>query len=94
MVKRFLVIYIAAIVVWLCACSSVGSTVRISPENIEFDVPMNGNTKVEFTVYDFSGDLAIHLEDMGLMRVYPETVHITASTEGTPVELTIYGEPS
>ena len=92
--KRFLAIFIVAIVVLLCACSSANPTVRISPENIEFDVPMDGNTKVEFTVYDFSGDLAIYLEDMGLMRVYPETVHITALTEGTPVVLTIYGEPS
>lgn len=92
--KRFLAIFIAAIVVLLCACFSVGPTARISPENIEFDVPMDGSTKVEFTVYDFSGDLAIYLEDMGLMRVYPETVHITASAEGTPVVLTFYGEPS
>lgn len=81
----------AAILLLLCAAPALA--LGISPPTVEFDVPANGSATVEFFVYDFTGDLEISLEDISL-TVEPETVHVTASEEGTPVELTFYGNES
>jgi len=92
-VKRVLIVLtIAAAAV--SSCVSVAQEPSISPESIEFNVPAEGSTKVEFTVYNFTGDLKISLKDMGLMMVRPQTVHVIASADGTPVVLTFYGAPS
>ena len=77
----------------MCAAPALGQGLGISPGTVEFDVPADGSATVEFMVYDFSGDLQISLEDIPL-TVEPETVQVTASEEGTPVELTFYGDPS
>lgn len=79
--------------VLLCAIPALAQGMGISPGTVEFDVPADGSATVEFLVHDFSGDLEISLEDIPL-RVEPETVHVTASEGGTPVELTFYGDPS
>lgn len=83
----------AAILLLLYTAPGLAQGLGISPGIVEFDVPANGSATVEFLVYDFSGDLEISLEDIPL-TVEPETVHVIASEEGTPVELTFYGNES
>ena len=63
----------------------------ISPATVEFDVPADGSTTQTFTVYDFTGDVEISLEDIPL-RVEPTTVAVAAGDEGTQIELTFYGD--
>jgi len=65
----------------------------ISPSSVEFDVPADGSTQVEFTITNFSGELQISLEDIPL-RVEPTTVPVTASAGGTKIVLTFYGDES
>lgn len=65
----------------------------MSPARVEFDVPADGSTQVEFTIYDFTGDLKISPRDIPL-RVEPTTVPVTAKEEGTKVVLTFYGDKS
>lgn len=85
----------AVVLIFLCAGPALAQGLGISPGTVEFDVPADGSATVEFLVYDFSGDLQISLEDIPL-TVEPETVHVTASEDGTPVEveLTFYGDES
>ena len=74
-------------------CTAPVLALGVSPGIVEFAVPADGSTTVEFLVYDFTGDLEISLEDIPL-RVEPETVYVTASEGGSPIELTFYGDPS
>lgn len=84
---------VAAILLLLYTAPGLAQGLGISPPTVEFDVPADGSAVVEFLVYDFTGDLEISLEDIPL-TVEPETVHVIASGEGTPVELTFYGNES
>ncbi|GAI26529.1 unnamed protein product, partial [marine sediment metagenome] len=77
----------------LCAAPALAAGLRISPPSVEFDVPSDGSSQVEFLVYDFTGELQISLEDIPL-TVEPTTVPVTAKEEGTRVILTLYGDES
>jgi len=90
-VKRFIGLLTAVTLVVLCAAPALAAGLTISPPSVEFDVPADGSSRVEFLVYDFTGDLEISLEDIPL-RVEPTTVPVTA--EGTRVVLTFYGDES
>jgi len=85
----------AVVLILICAAPALAQGMGISPGTVEFEVPAHGTATVAFLVYDFSGDLQISLEDIPL-TVEPETVHVTASEDGTPVEveLTFYGDES
>jgi len=91
--KKLLAILAAVMLALLCATPALAAGFSLSPAEVEFDVPADGSTEVEFLVYDFGGDLDISLEDIPL-RVEPETVSVAASEEGTPIELTFYGDES
>jgi len=90
-VKKIAALAIAVMLILLCAAPALA--LGISPPSIEFDVPAEGSAKVEFAVYDFTGDLQVSLEDIPL-RVEPTTVSVAAGDEGTTVELTFYGDKS
>jgi len=92
-VKRVIALFIAIALVCLCALPALAQGLGISPPSVEFDVPADGSTEVEFFVYDFTGNLGISLEDIPL-RVEPTTVSVTAKEEGTTVVLTFYGDDS
>jgi len=92
-VKRFAALLIAVIVTGFCAAPVLAQGLGISPPSVEFDVPADGSSQVEFLVYDFTGDLEISLEDIPL-TVEPTTVPVTAKEEGTKVVLTFYGDES
>lgn len=77
----------------LCATPALAVGMGISPPSVEFDVPADGIATVDFYVFDFSGDIQIGLEDIPLM-VEPQIVHVTASAEGNPIQLTFYGDES
>lgn len=89
--RRLIASLVAVALLLLCAAPAFA--LGISPGIVEFDVPADGSTTVEFFVYDFTGDLEISLEDIPL-TVEPQTVHVIASEEGTLVELTFYGNES
>jgi len=91
--KKFIAVFVGVALVLLCATPALAAGFSLSPAEVEFDVPADGSAEVEFLVYDFTGDLVISLEDIPL-RVEPQTVHVSASAEGTPVELTFYGDES
>ena len=92
--KRLLAVFItAAALALLCATPVLAAGLSISPGIVEFDVPADGSTEVEFLVYDFNGDLEISLENIPL-RVEPTTVSVTAKEGGTKVVLTFYGDES
>jgi len=93
-VKKVLVVVLTIAAVAVLSCVSVAQQPRISPESIEFDVPIDNSTEVEFTVYDFTGDIEISLYDMGLIEVVPAKVNVAASAVGTPIKLRFYGAPS
>jgi hypothetical protein len=92
-VKRFTALFIAVILMMLCATPALAAGLSISPPSVEFDVPADGKAEVEFLVYDFTGDLEISLENIPL-RVEPTTVPVTAKEEGSGVVLTFYGDES
>jgi hypothetical protein len=92
-VKRVIASFTAITLIFLCALPALAQGLGISPPSVEFDVPANGKTEVEFLVYDFTGNLEISLEDIPL-RVEPTTVPVTAKEEGTTVVLTFYGDES
>lgn len=92
--KRVLAILITVTAVLLYVAPALAQQPRISPESIEFDVPIDNSTEVEFTVYDFTGDIEISLYDMGLIEVIPAKVNVAASAVGTPIKLRFYGAPS
>ena len=91
--KRFIGLLTAVTLMVLCAAPAVAAGLSISPPSVEFEVPADGSAKVEFLVYDFTGDLQISLEDIPL-RVEPATVPVTAKEEGAKVVLTFYGDES
>jgi len=92
-VKRFIGLLTAVTLIVLCAAPALAAGLSISPPWVEFDVPAEGSTEVEFLVYDFTGDVGISLENIPL-RVEPTTVPVTAEEGGTRVVLTFYGDES
>jgi len=90
-VKKIAALATAVILILLCATPALA--LGISPPSVEFDVPAEGSAKVEFAVYNFTGDLQVSLEDIPL-KVEPTTVSVAAGDEGTTVELTFYGDES
>ena len=91
--KRFIGLLTAVTLMVLCAAPVLAAGLGISPPSVEFDVPADGSTEVEFLVYDFTGDLQISLENIPL-RVEPTIAPVTAKKEGTRVVLTFYGDES
>ena len=91
--KRVIALFTAITLIGLCALPALAQGLGISPPSVEFDVPANGSTEMEFLVYDFTGDLEISLEDIPL-RVEPTTVPVAAKEGGTRVVLTFYGDES
>ena len=91
--KKLIAVLAGVILALLCAAPALAQGFSLSPAEVEFDVPIDGSATVEFLVYDFGGDFDINLEDIPL-RVEPETVSVAASEEGTPIELTFYGDES
>ena len=87
--KKIAALATAVMLILLCATPALAF--GVSPPSIEFDVPAEGSAKVEFAVYDFTGDLQVSLEDIPL-KVEPTTVSVAAGDEGTTVELTFYGD--
>jgi len=92
-VKKFIGLLTAVTLMVLWTAPVLAAGLSISPPTVEFNVPADGSTEVEFFVYDFTGDLQISLEDIPL-RVEPTTVPVTAKEEGTRVVLTFYGDES
>lgn len=91
--KKLIGLLTAVTLMVLCSTPVLAAGLAISPPTVEFDVPANGSSQVEFLVYDFNGDLEISLEDIPL-RVEPTTVPVTAKERGTRVVLTFYGDES
>ena len=91
--KRFIALFAVVILMVLCAAPALAAGLRLSPARVEFDVPADGSTRVEFTIYDFTGNLKISLRDIPL-RVEPTTVPVMAKEGGTRVVLTFYGDES
>lgn len=90
--KTLLSVFIATAVALLCATPVLAAGLSISPGVVEFNVPADGSTTVEFIVYEFTGNLEISLEDIPL-TVEPTTVSVTKEG-GTRVVLTFYGDES
>jgi len=65
----------------------------VSPAQVELDVPGNGSLTTNVMVHYFTGDVQISLIDIPL-RVEPSTIHVDATDNPVPVELTIYGDNS
>jgi len=91
--KRFIGLLIAVTLMGLWTAPVLAAGLNISPPTVEFDVPADGSSRVEFLVYGFTGDLQISLENIPL-RVEPTTVPVTAKEGGTRVVLTFYGDES
>ncbi|GAI03934.1 unnamed protein product [marine sediment metagenome] len=89
--KKFIAVFIGVALVLLCAAPVLAAGFSLSPAEVEFDVPADGSARVEFLVYDFGGDLEVSLENIPL-GIEPEKVSVVASEEGTPIELTFYGD--
>ncbi len=79
-----------AIAVMLSATPVLAASMAIGPPSVEFSVPANGSTEVEFYTSDFSGKLNISLENIPL-KVEPTTI---AVKDGDKVILTFYGDES
>jgi hypothetical protein len=91
--RRFIAL-LAVITVLLCsAAPALAIGFGISPPEIEFTVPADASKKVEFTVYDFEGNLRVSLENIPL-RVEPTSVPVESSAAGTTISLTFYGDES
>jgi len=72
----------------LCATPVFAAGFGISPSSVELDVPSNGQTQVEFTVHDFTGEIQIGLEDIPLV-VSPTSAYIVPTNN--KITLTFYG---
>ena len=88
-----LAVVVGLMLVVLSASPALAVALRVGPARVEFDVPANGSTEVTFRVYDFSGDVAVELEDIPL-RVEPEVVTVEAVEGGAPITLSFYGDKS
>lgn len=86
-------LFVAIALVVLCAAPALAAGLSISPPTVEFEVPADSSSQVEFLVYDFTGDLKISLEDIPL-RVEPTTIPVTAEEEGSRIVLIFYGNES
>ncbi len=91
--NKFVAIFIGVVLALLGASPALAASFSLSPAEVQFDVPADGSRTLTFLVYDYAGDFDISLEDIPL-RVEPQKVSVTASSEGTPVELTFYGDSS
>jgi len=68
-------------------------SIGVSPTHVELEVPSNGSTTTNINIHYFSGDVNISLIDIPL-RIEPSTIHVEASDNPVPIELTIYGNHS
>lgn len=91
--RRFIALFAAVILLVGCAVPALAAGFGISPAEVAFEVSADASTRVEFIVYDFTGNLGISLENIPL-RVEPTTVPVTASATGTRISLTFYGDKS
>lgn len=90
---RSVVLFTGIAVFLLAATPALAVSIGLSPPSVEFDIPADGNTQVEFVIYNFTGDLQISLEDIPL-RVEPEIIPVATGEEGCKVSLTFYGDES
>lgn len=79
------------VLIGLCTAPVGAQSLQLSPASVEVDVPADGSSQVEFLVYDFAGELEISLENIPL-TVEPEKVSVSATTQGSKVVLTLYGD--
>lgn len=86
--RKINVCALALLFLALCATPVFAAGFGISPSSIELDVPSNGQTQVEFTVHDFTGEIQIGLEDIPLV-VSPTSVYIVPTNN--KITLTFYG---
>jgi len=82
---------LAAVLVTCLFAIPVMAQLALSPATVTVDVPADGSSQLEFTVYDFSGDLEIDLEDIPL-TVEPAEISVTAGAEGSKVVVTLHGD--
>lgn len=90
---RSVVLFTGIAVFLLAATPALAVSLGVSPPSVEFDIPADGNTQVEFVIYNLTGDLQISLEDIPL-RVEPEIIPVATGEEGYKVSLTFYGDES
>ncbi len=90
---RSVVLFTGIAVFLLAATPALAVSLGVSPPSVEFDIPADGNTQLEFVIYNFTGDLQISLEDIPL-RVEPEIIPVVTGEEGYKVSLTFYGDES
>ena len=91
--RMFVATFAAVMLALLVAMPALAAGFSLSPAEVTFDVPADSSTNVEFLVYNFTGDLEISLENIPL-TVAPAKVSVVASADGSPVELTFYGDKS
>jgi len=89
--KRLVGIIVGIVISILVVNSVLAAGFGISPYSIEIDVPSNGSTNVDFTVYDYIGDIDISLEDIPL-EISPTSVHVPPGD--SKITLTFYGDGS
>lgn len=77
----------------MLAAPALALSIGASPTHIELEVPSNGSAVTTIQIHYFTGDVKISLIDIPL-RVEPQTIHVDASSNPVPVELTIYGDNS
>jgi len=65
----------------------------VSPTHIDLEVPGNGTAITSVNIHYFDGDVDISLINIPL-RIEPSTIHVEASDNPVPIELTIYGDNS
>jgi len=90
-VKKVIALGVALILIGLYAVPVTAQSLQLSPASVEVDVPADGSNRVEFFVFDFTGELEIDLEDIPL-TVEPENVSVSAGQEGSKVVLTLSGD--
>jgi len=56
-VRRVIALFATITLIVVCALPALAQGLGISPPSVEFDVPADGSSQVEFLVYDFTGDL-------------------------------------
>lgn len=69
------------------------SSLGISPSFVEFDLPADGSTNVNFSAWFFTGDVEITLLELGGITVEPTIVPVVAQENGYPFTLTFHGDP-
>lgn len=82
---------IALCLLLLLAAPVNAGSFGVSPSHVEITVPARGEASVEFTFYDFTGDIKISTEDIPL-RTSPGTASISPGND--KLVLTFYGDGS